>query len=94
MVIFTEQGSRGPMWRRQTLLMLPGMIVGLGIGLGLRWTTLPRPERQLISSLPMWFLIAFLSPVLSARFPMARRLRHAAGYAVILSTMIFAITSF
>jgi len=91
MIIFARTPPTDSSWRRQLVAALPGLLVGMGLAVALRWTTLTPAARVLISSLPMWFLFTLLNPVGRSRASFGRRVRRAALYAVAVSTILYGV---
>lgn len=91
MIVFSQSTPPGSIWRRQLVAALPGLIVGIGLAVALRWTSLTPPARVLVSSLPTFFLLTFLSPFAGTTVPAGRSARRAAVYAVVASTVLYGI---
>ncbi|MEP7002312.1 MAG: hypothetical protein ABI969_17615 [bacterium] len=91
MILFAQNNSSGAGWRQQIVAALPGMLVGIGLSVALHWTSLTPAVRVLLSSLPMWFLLAWRSPFAGKPMSASWRVRRAAVIAVVVSTLMYGI---
>lgn len=79
-------------WQTRLLRSLPGIIVGLGLALALRFTTLDSATRIFLSSLPMWFLLTLGSELAGTGHPWRTRILRAAAYALFISSLLYGLT--
>ena len=91
MLLFAQNTPPGSPWRQQLVAALPGMFVGLGLSVALHWTSLTPAVRVLLSSLPMWFLLAWRSPFAGKQLSASRRARRAAVISIVVSTLMYGI---
>jgi hypothetical protein len=76
-------------WRTRLLRYSPGIIVGLGLALVLRSTSLNPATGVFLSSLPMWFLLTLASELGGPANPWPKRLLRSVAYALLVSSILY-----
>ena len=87
MIIFMRGGSP---WRAQLLSAVPSALVGLGLALILRQTTLTSSARVLLATMPMMFLFALTAPY-PRPISLHRRTQRAALITIGFGTAMYVI---
>jgi hypothetical protein len=93
MVLLIKSPSPWMGWRAHLLGYAPGLVVGLGLVLLLRFTPLDPPTRVFVASLPMWFLFTLASEMAGPRHPWPKRLIRASAYALLVSALLYAVVA-